>query len=84
MYDRHKPIIKWYEYDATQLYKNVESTQEAEVEPVMEAVEEPAPAASLSPEMDAEVARIMAAFSDAKQNSVDSVFASMGSDAMAF
>ena len=25
MYDRHKPIIKWYEYDARKLYQTAES-----------------------------------------------------------
>ena len=25
MYDRHKPIIKWYEYDATKLYRNADA-----------------------------------------------------------
>lgn len=90
MYDRHKPIIKWYEYDASKLYKTAEAedvTQEAAAPvaaPVMQAVEEPVAApepvqesVTGDPSMDDEVARIMAAFSGAKQNSVDDVFAAM-------
>ena len=95
MYDRHKPIIKWYEYDATKLYKNADSedvngeaaaeqaaadTSAAEVEAVTTPpVEEPASATG-DPSLDDEVARIMAAFSGAKQNSVDDVFASMAAE----
>lgn len=90
MYDRHKPIIKWYEYDASKLYKTAEAedvTQESAAPvaaPVMQAVEEPVAApepvqesVTGDPSMDDEVARIMAAFSGAKQNSVDDVFAAM-------
>lgn len=90
MYDRHKPIIKWYEYDASKLYKTAEAedvTQEAAAPvaaPVIQAVEEPVAApepvqesVTGDPSMDDEVARIMAAFSGAKQNSVDDVFAAM-------
>ena len=29
MYDRHKPIIKWYEYDATKLYRNADAEDTA-------------------------------------------------------
>ena len=95
MYDRHKPIIKWYEYDASKLYKTAESE-----DPAGEAkAEEAAPAddnGSLTDaveaaggedapltgsELDDEVARIMAAFSGAKQNDVDDVFAMMAAQA---
>lgn len=92
MYDRHKPIIKWYEYDATKLYRNADAedvTEETGSEMSSMAAEDTAayvdeqPAeeedASVTgdPSMDDEVARIMAAFSGAKQNNVDDVFAAM-------
>ena len=93
MYDRHKPIIKWYEYDATKLYKTVDSedvtgedTERYERESVEAQAPEDIPAAdedtSLTgdPSMDDEVARIMAAFSGAKQSSVDDVFAAMAAE----
>ena len=93
MYDRHKPIIKWYEYDATKLYKNVDSedvteydteqnaevTLEAETTEVTQEEEESTTLTG-DPSMDDEVARIMAAFSGAKQNSVDDVFAAMAAE----
>lgn len=76
MYDRHKPIIKWYEYDATKLYRNADAEDTAAY-----ADEQPAEEENTSvtgdPSMDDEVARIMAAFSGAKQNNVDDVFAAM-------
>lgn len=100
MYDRHKPIIKWYEYDARKLY------QTAEAEDVTDNTEAPAETAAAVPaveeegealtdaveaaggsdapltgsELDDEVARIMAAFSGAKQNGVDDVFAMMAAE----
>lgn len=91
MYDRHKPIIKWYEYDATKLYKTEESEDvtQAPEEPAAVLEAEPEPAANETgsvtgdPSMDDEVARIMAAFSGAKQNSVDDVFAAMAAEAQA-
>lgn len=97
MYDRHKPIIKWYEYDARKLYQTAESddvtaegeavAQETQVpeetgEALTDAVE--AAGGSDAPltgsELDDEVARIMAAFSGAKQNGVDDVFAMMAAE----
>ena len=95
MYDRHKPIIKWYEYDARKLYQTAESddataeAQEQEAgtaketgEVLTDAVE--AAGGQDSPltgsELDDEVARIMAAFSGAKQNGVDDVFAMMAAE----
>lgn len=96
MYDRHKPIIKWYEYDASKLYKDADaedvtedSTEERVEETVSSETAEAAPEAgddvSLTgdPSMDDEVARIMAAFSGAKQNSVDDVFAAMAAEEVA-
>ncbi len=93
MYDRHKPIIKWYEYDATKLYRNADAEDvTAEEESGMsaeadrdagenvndqQAAEEESTSMTGDPSMDDEVARIMAAFSGAKQNSVDDVFAAM-------
>ena len=89
MYDRHRPIIKWYEYDARKLYQNVESedvtqdetTVDSAPEPVREVPDEEAGTQAASatgdPSLDDEVARIMASFSEAKQNSVDDVFAMM-------
>lgn len=91
MYDRHKPIIKWYEYDATKLYKNAEAedvTGDPEAEQaaeeyaqaeadVQQTAEDESASMTGDPSMDDEVARIMAAFSGAKQNSVDDVFAAM-------
>ena len=87
MYDRHKNIIKWYEYDASKLMKNVEAETVAEPQseqPVMEMAEEPnveatAPVADMDPSMASEVERIMAAFTSAKQDGVDSVFATINS-----
>ena len=96
MYDRHKPIIKWYEYDASKLYQTAEaedvtegtdvSAQEAPgsegTEVLTDAVE--ASGGNDAPlsgsELDDEVARIMAAFSGAKQNGVDDVFAMMAAE----
>ncbi|MCR5419677.1 MAG: hypothetical protein K6E98_01560 [Lachnospiraceae bacterium] len=73
MYDRHNPIIKWYEYDANKLLKKAEATDTSE-----ETVKDEQPvSATGNKEMDDEVARIMAQFADAKQNSVDDVFAAM-------
>ena len=92
MYDRHKPIIKWYEYDATKLYRNADAedvTEEAGSEMSSVAAEDTAAYADEQPaeeentsvtgdpSMDDEVARIMAVFSGAKQNNVDDVFAAM-------
>ena len=94
MYDRHKPIIKWYEYDARKLYQNAEAEEvtedtnavaapEPELQaPPEESYEETAASggddgALSGSELDDEVARIMAAFSGAKQNGVDDVFAMM-------
>ncbi len=89
MYDRHKSIIKWYEYDATKLVKKAdEDTNAASANEPVQAVTsaptapEPAPAATSATgnaELDAEVARVMAQFTSAKQDGVDSVFAAMGS-----
>ena len=89
MYDRHKPIIKWYEYDARKLYQNVESEDVTQSEtadagipapvqemPYEEVQEEAAPSTG-DPSLDDEVARIMDSFSEAKQNNVDDVFAMM-------
>lgn len=101
MYDRHKPIIKWYEYDARKLYQTAESEdvtgdaggQESSAEAAPAAMEETgevltdaveAAGGSDAPlsgsELDDEVARIMAAFSGAKQNGVDDVFAMMAAE----
>ena len=87
MYDRHNPIIKWYQYDHTKLYKNAdaeESTQENNGGNAAEAAGTAQPAAGAGPTgdaaMDDEVARIMAQFADAKQNSVDDVFAAMAAE----
>ncbi len=88
MYDRHKSIIKWYEYDARKLYAREETDNAAgNAEHDTYAApppDEPMPAeaagqdsATGDPALDDEVARIMAAFSDAKQNGVDDVFAKM-------
>ncbi|MCR4806278.1 MAG: hypothetical protein K5857_01245 [Lachnospiraceae bacterium] len=101
MYDRHKPIIKWYEYDARKLYQTAESedaTEEPQASDVPSASAGPEASAAgevvhgltdasedtgsgggalTGSELDDEVARIMAAFSGAKQNSVDDVFAMM-------
>ena len=94
MYDRHKNIIKWYEYDATKLVQNAESTSAEAGNNVAPAVNDTsvnavgnAPVADNSSsqsatgnaELDAEVARVMAQFTSAKQDGVDSVFAAMGS-----
>lgn len=96
MYDRHKPIIKWYEYDASKLYQTAEAEDVTEGTDAAE--EETAPAESAEVLTDAveasggtdaplsgsalddEVARIMAAFSGAKQNGVDDVFAMMAAE----
>lgn len=96
MYDRHKPIIKWYEYDATKLYRNAdaddvmpeegaETTSQMAADAGQGAGVEAAAAENTGsvtgdPSMDDEVARIMAAFSGAKQNSVDDVFAAMAAE----
>lgn len=77
MYDRHKTIIKWYEYDATKLYKQVEAEDVTDAQATYEEPVAETASATGDPDMDAEVARIMAAFSGAKQDGVDSVFASM-------
>ena len=85
MYDRHRPIIKWYEYDASKLVKQVEAET---IEPSVDVTAQVAPQepvntqSSTDPSLDDEVARIMAAFTGAKQDSVDSVFASMNSGEM--
>ena len=97
MYDRHKPIIKWYEYDARKLYQTAESedvtgeeaaaVQDAPApEPVAdtgegEALGDSSDGHLTGSALDDEVARIMAAFSDAKQNGVDDVFAMMAAEA---
>ena len=91
MYDRHNPIIKWYEYDHTKLYKTAEAeevTQENNSVNTAAAgggVQQDSAAPAGSPTgdaaMDDEVARIMAQFADAKQNSVDDVFAQMAAEA---
>ncbi len=99
MYDRHKPIIKWYEYDARKLYQTAESedvTEEIPAEVPAEPVQEQAADTNTGEalgndsdghltgsELDEEVARIMAAFSGAKQNGVDDVFAMMAAEAEA-
>jgi hypothetical protein len=97
MYDRHKPIIKWYEYDARKLYQTAEAddvtdradAKEADPAAAGQAGEAPAEAVEASggqdaplsgSELDDEVARIMAAFSGAKQNGVDDVFAMMAAE----
>ncbi len=80
MYDRHKPIIKWYQYDATKLQKNVEAEEPAPEQTADTAVA-PAAGGTGDQAMDDEVARIMAQFADAKQNSVDDVFAQMAAEA---
>ena len=97
MYDRHKPIIKWYEYDARKLYQTAEEVTE-EADTVTAVAQEASPAESAQAltdgteasggadepltgsELDDEVARIMAAFSGAKQNDVDDVFAMMAAE----
>ena len=85
MYDRHKTVIKWYEYDATKLYRTEEAddvTEEVEEEAAVPKADDEKPeSVTGDPEMDEEVARIMAAFSGAKQNSVDDVFAAMAAEA---
>ncbi|MCR5000709.1 MAG: hypothetical protein K6A71_02810, partial [Lachnospiraceae bacterium] len=97
MYDRHKPIIKWYEYDARKLYQTAESEDVTGEEPaVVQEAPAPEPVADTGEgetlgdssdghltgsALDDEVARIMAAFSDAKQNGVDDVFAMMAAEA---
>ena len=89
MYDRHKPIIKWYEYDASKLIKNYSDTEENTVEePNNQVVSEMAVAEESSSgsagnddfNLDDEVARIMAAFTNAKQDGVDSCFANMAAE----
>ena len=78
-YDRHNPIIKWYQYDHRKLYKEAESedvTQQDTADGIPEDTQ-PDPGPTGDPAMDDEVARIMAQFADAKQNSVDDVFAMM-------
>ncbi|MCR5508300.1 MAG: hypothetical protein K6F34_06410 [Lachnospiraceae bacterium] len=89
MYDRKKSIIKWYEYDATKLYMTAESEDVTEeenkdadkaadgAEPMGNADGAAAASGSGDPALDDEVSRIMAAFSNAKQDSVDEVFAMM-------
>ncbi|MCR5232284.1 MAG: hypothetical protein K6E53_00010 [Lachnospiraceae bacterium] len=90
MYDRHKPIIKWYQYDATKLQKNVEAEEPAPEQTAdtgsgatdrADTAGAPAAGGTGDPAMDDEVARIMAQFADAKQNSVDDVFAQMAAEA---
>ena len=94
MYDRHKPIIKWYEYDARKLYKTAEAEEvkpEADIaappqesvaaaDVVQEPVEDTSASLTGDSAMDDEVARIMAQFSGAKQNNVDDVFAMMAAE----
>lgn len=91
-YDRHNPIIKWYQYDATKLHKNVEAEEPAPEQPAAAGREAagqadtagaPSTGGTGDPAMDDEVARIMAQFADAKQNSVDDVFAQMAAGAEA-
>ena len=89
MYDRHRPIIKWYEYDASKLVKNYVEPDDAtaavavvDEQPVSEPVMAAAESDSLPPReddvnIDDEVARIMAAFTNAKQDGVDSCFANI-------
>ena len=94
-YDRHNPIIKWYQYDARKLYQTVEAEEasdtanspapanaDAAVSVSAQETQESA-ASSLTGDsaMDDEVARIMAQFSGAKQNNVDDVFAMMAAEA---
>ncbi len=96
MYDRHNPIIKWYEYDHSKLYETAEAedvTAEAaedagaadeaaaQEEVLTDAAEDTGTSSgSGDPSIDDEVARIMAAFSGAKQNNVDDVFAMMAAE----
>ncbi len=85
MYDRHNPIIKWYQYDHTKLYKTAESeesTQETGDGSAAETAgtEQSSGSPTGDAAMDDEVARIMAQFADAKQNSVDDVFAAMAAE----
>ena len=83
MLDKHKTVIKWYEYDHSKLYEKVESedvTDESADEPEVEQAEEEKASLTGDSDMDDEVARIMAAFSGAKQNSVDDVFAKMAEE----
>ena len=93
MYDRHNPIIKWYEYDHKKLYKTAEAediTQpaggpagDADKEEVLtdsSDASQPSGGPTGDTAMDDEVARIMAQFADAKQNSVDDVFAMMAAE----
>ncbi len=96
MYDRHNPIIKWYEYDHSKLYETAEAedvTAEAaedagaadeaaaQEEVLTDAAEDTGTSSgSGDPSLDDEVARIMAAFSGAKQNNVDDVFAMMAAE----
>ena len=98
MYDRHKPIIKWYEYDASKLYQTADAEDATETNAAAAVTEEAVPADNTGAltdaveaaggadapltgsELDDEVARIMAAFSGAKQNGVDDVFAMMAAE----
>lgn len=102
MYDRHKPIIKWYEYDARKLYQTAESEDVTDNADGQEGAQTAAAAQTpeetggalpetveasggqdaplTGSELDDEVARIMAAFSGAKQNGVDDVFAMMAAE----
>ena len=87
-YDRHNPIIKWYQYDARKLYQTAEAEEVVREEagpPSPDGVTDMPPADTAGPTgdpaMDDEVARIMAQFSEAKQNNVDDVFAMMAAEA---
>ena len=107
MYDRHNPIIKWYEYDHSKLYETAEAEdvtgeaaegadtageadgsiseatpdEAAQEEVLTDAAEDTGTSSgSGDPSLDDEVARIMAAFSGAKQNNVDDVFAMMAAE----
>lgn len=97
MYDRHNPIIKWYEYDHSKLYETAEAEdvtgeaseaadeatpdEAAQEEVLTDAAEDTGTSSgSGDPSIDDEVARIMAAFSGAKQNNVDDVFAMMAAE----
>ena len=83
MIDKHKNVIKWYEYDHSKLYEKVESedvTDENTDESEAGQAEEEKVSITGDSAMDDEVARIMAAFSGAKQNSVDEVFAKMAEE----
>ncbi|MCR5357199.1 MAG: hypothetical protein K6E63_07320 [Lachnospiraceae bacterium] len=81
MIAKDKNVIKWYEYDHSKLYEKVESedvTEEENAEPEPEQ-DEPVSLTG-DADMDDEVARIMAAFSGAKQNNVDDIFAMMAAE----